>query len=74
MHVAVGNGDQPDRAAAIQRLLDASPLAGAHQRMIEPLEVAEAVLYLVSDAATMVTGTCIALDGGKSLGVPPKTS
>jgi hypothetical protein len=29
------------------------------------------VLYLVSDAATMVTGTMIAIDGGKSLGVPP---
>ena len=63
---------QPDRAAAVQQLLDASPLAGAYHRMIEPREVAEAVLYLASDAATMVTGTCIAIDGGKSLGVPPR--
>jgi len=30
------------------------------------------VLYLVSEAAAMVTGTSIAIDGGKSLGVPPK--
>jgi NAD(P)-dependent dehydrogenase (short-subunit alcohol dehydrogenase family) len=40
--------------------------------MITPLEVAEAILYLVSDAATFVTGTLIAIDGGKSLGVPPR--
>jgi len=29
------------------------------------------VAYLASDAAAMVTGTCLAIDGGKSLGVPP---
>ena len=55
-----------------QQMLDASPLAKAHHRMILPMEVAQAVLYLVSDAAAMVTGTCIAIDGGKSLGVPPR--
>ncbi|MBI3864784.1 MAG: SDR family oxidoreductase [Planctomycetia bacterium] len=62
----------PDRAAAVQNLLAASPLARAHARMITPDEVAAAVLYLVSDAALMVTGTAIAIDGGKSLGVPPR--
>ena len=41
--------------------------------MIRLEEVAEAVLYLVSDSACMVTGTAIAIDGGRSLGVPPKT-
>ena len=30
--------------------------------MIQPEEVAEAILYLTSDAAAMVTGTCIAID------------
>ena len=40
--------------------------------MITPAEVAEAVLYLASDAALMVTGTAIAIDGGKSLGVPAR--
>jgi NAD(P)-dependent dehydrogenase (short-subunit alcohol dehydrogenase family) len=40
--------------------------------MITPEEIAEAILYLVSDAAVMVTGTSIAIDGGKSLGVPPR--
>lgn len=60
-----------DRVAAIGQFIAASPLAAAADRMIQPAEVAQAVLYLSSDAAAMVTGTCIAIDGGKSLGVPP---
>ena len=52
-------------------LLATAPLAAAHGRMTSPDEVAEAVGYLVSDAAEMVTGTLISIDGGKSLGVPP---
>lgn len=61
-----------DREQAARQFIEASPLARAHQRMIRPEEVAEAILYLVSDAAMMVTGTAIAIDGGKSLGVPPR--
>lgn len=61
-----------DRDATAQLFIAASPLAKAHGRMIGPDEVAQAILYLVSDAACMVTGTAIAIDGGKSLGVPPK--
>jgi NAD(P)-dependent dehydrogenase (short-subunit alcohol dehydrogenase family) len=53
-------------------MINASPLARVHNRMMTPEEVAEAILYLVSDAAVMVTGTAIAIDGGKSLGVPPQ--
>jgi 3-oxoacyl-[acyl-carrier protein] reductase len=60
-----------DRDATILQFIAASPIARAHGRMISPEEVAEAILYLVSDAAAMVTGTAIAIDGGKSLGVPP---
>lgn len=60
-----------DPVALKQRFIAASPLARAHGRMISPDEVAHAVLYLVSDAAAMVTGTSVAIDGGKSLGVPP---
>lgn len=63
----------PNRAAAEQQYISASPLAKAHQRMISPDEVAQAILYLASDAALMVTGSSIAIDGGKSLGVPPKS-
>lgn len=61
-----------DRAAAVASFIEASPLARAARRMISPHEVAQAIAYLVSDAAQMVTGTCVAIDGGKSLGVPPK--
>lgn len=65
----------PDPAAARQGLITASPLVRAHNRMITPEEVAEAVYYFASDASLMVTGTSLAIDGGKSLGVPstPKT-
>ena len=62
-----------DRTVTAAQFIAASPLANAHGRMIHPDEVAEAILYLVSDAACMVTGTSIAIDGGKSLGVPPKS-
>jgi NAD(P)-dependent dehydrogenase (short-subunit alcohol dehydrogenase family) len=60
-----------DRDATAQKFITASPLAKAYGRMITPEEVAQAILYLASDAAAMVTGTAIAIDGGKSLGVPP---
>jgi len=63
-----------DREAMRQAFIDASPMARAHRRMMTPDEVAQAIEYLASDAAMMVTGTCIAIDGGKSLGVPPKVS
>jgi NAD(P)-dependent dehydrogenase (short-subunit alcohol dehydrogenase family) len=62
----------PDRAELQRHFIDASPLARAWGRMITPDEVAEAILYLVSDAAALVTGTALRIDGGKSLGVPPK--
>lgn len=61
-----------DPRALEQAMIGASPIAAAHGRMITPDEVAQAILYLVSDAAAMVTGTSIAIDGGKSLGVPPQ--
>jgi len=60
-----------DLDAAERAIIRASPLAGAWNRMIAPEEVAESILYLCSDAAVMVTGTALAIDGGKSLGVPP---
>jgi NAD(P)-dependent dehydrogenase (short-subunit alcohol dehydrogenase family) len=60
-----------NRELATRRLIEASPMAKAYGRMISAEEVAQAVLYLVSDYAAMVTGTFIAIDGGKSLGVPP---
>lgn len=61
-----------DRQEVVRQLISASPLARAWDRMISPTEVAEAIAYLASDAAKMITGTSIAIDGGKSLGVPPQ--
>jgi 3-oxoacyl-[acyl-carrier protein] reductase len=60
-----------DPQAAAQALIAASPWAKAQGRMISPEEVAQAILYFASDAAAMVTGAALAIDGGKSLGVPP---
>ena len=63
--------ESSDPAAARRRLIAASPMAAAYGRMGNPEEIAQAVAYLASEAAAMVTGTCLAIDGGKSLGVPP---
>ncbi len=60
-----------DANEAARRYLQASPLANAHGRMISPMEVASMIVYLCSDAAAMITGTAVAIDGGKSLGIPP---
>lgn len=69
MNADLAAADDPE--ALRQQFIAASPLARAAGRMISAEEVAQAVLYLVSDAAAMVTGTAVAIDGGKSLGVPP---
>lgn len=67
-----GLSEFEDRDAAVRKFIYASPLARALDRMISPEEVADSILYLVSDAAIMVSGTAVTIDGGKSLGVPPE--
>jgi NAD(P)-dependent dehydrogenase (short-subunit alcohol dehydrogenase family) len=59
-----------DPAAELAATIAAAPLAAAAGRLIEPDEVAAAVLYLCSDQASMVTGAVIAVDAGKSAGIP----
>ena len=49
--------DQPE---IMERILAATPLG----RLAEPEEVAAAILFLASPAASMVTGHCLAVDGG----------
>ena len=49
-----------DDQAMAQGLLANTPLG----RLAEPAEIAAGILYLVSDAAAMVTGHTLAIDGG----------
>ena len=69
--VNAGLDAAPDRKKALRELIESTPLTRAYNRLQTPKEIAHCVLYLVSDAATMVTGTVISIDGGKSLGVAP---
>lgn len=46
--------------AMVQQLLDATPMG----RFVEPEEVAAAIAFLCSDAASMITGAILPIDGG----------
>lgn len=70
MNDDIANAADPD--GLTQAMILASPIAAAQNRMIRPQEVASAICYLASEDAIMVTGTSLRIDGGKSLGVPPK--
>jgi NAD(P)-dependent dehydrogenase (short-subunit alcohol dehydrogenase family) len=50
----------PNRSALVQRVLSGIPIG----RMGEPREIVGPVLFLVSDAASMVTGVLLPVDGG----------
>ena len=52
--------ERDDPAAARQELVDRQPMG----RLGTPEEIAQAALYLASDAATFVTGTTLVIDGG----------
>ena len=54
----------PDDNPETRRRLSQTPVG----RMGEPDDVAEAVLYLVSDRASFVTGAELVIDGGQTLG------
>ena len=46
--------------ALVERLLEATPMG----RFVEPFEVASAIAFLASDAAAMITGAILPVDGG----------
>jgi NAD(P)-dependent dehydrogenase (short-subunit alcohol dehydrogenase family) len=50
----------PGRAALVERVLSGIPIG----RMGQPREIVGPVLFLVSDAASMVTGVLLPVDGG----------
>jgi len=60
-----------DRDALAQKFIDAAPLCKALGRMNTCEEIAATIAFLSSKTAELITGTMIAIDGGKSLGVPP---
>jgi len=60
----------PDPDAALASYLAKAPLAAAWGRLIEPREVAALVRFLCSNAAVMITGAVVAIDGGKSAAGP----
>jgi NAD(P)-dependent dehydrogenase (short-subunit alcohol dehydrogenase family) len=55
-----GNLADPDRRELVDRVVSAIPLG----RMGEPEEIAGPVLFLASEAASMVTGVLLPVDGG----------
>jgi NAD(P)-dependent dehydrogenase (short-subunit alcohol dehydrogenase family) len=59
--------EAPDPVAALASYLNKAPLAAAWGRLIDPDEVAALIRYLCSDAAAMITGATVTIDGGKSL-------
>jgi len=50
----------PSKSPLVQRVLSGIPMG----RMGEPREIVGPVLFLVSDAASMVTGALLPVDGG----------
>ena len=58
--VAAGGGERLDQDAVYQLYASRVPMG----RVASPREVAEAVLFLASDAASYITGTPLSVDGG----------
>ena len=54
---------QADPPAALQQVLSVHPVG----RMGTPHDIAEAALFLASDASAFITGTFLVVDGGMSI-------
>lgn len=58
-----GLAQEPDPQVARQAILERYPL----RRFAQPEEIAQAALYLASDASTYVTGIALPVDGGRTM-------
>ena len=58
------------RAAANPLVFEQLQQLYALRRISAPTDIAEAVAFLVSDRASMITGTVLAVDGGLTAGLP----
>ncbi len=58
-----GLAQEPDPQVAQQAILERYPL----RRFAQPEEIAQAALYLASDASTYVTGIALPVDGGRTM-------
>lgn len=56
-----------DSSEAGQEYVDSLRKATPMKRFANPEEIADAVIYLASDASSFVTGQCLVLDGGLSV-------
>ena len=64
-----GFGFDHDKSAELaKRVAEKSGVANPIGRSGLPADIAEAVLYLCSDAASFVTGTHLTVDGGITIG------
>lgn len=61
--------DQPEFIAAVEILAKTFPVG----RVAEPIELANAILFLASDESSYVTGTRLLVDGGSTTGMLPAT-
>ncbi|SFF45716.1 citronellol/citronellal dehydrogenase [Fontimonas thermophila] len=69
-YVASSGMDHYDPSFAhevIPKLVSLAPL----KRLAEEAEVSAAIVFLLSEAAAFITGACIKIDGGTSLGIGP---
>lgn len=65
---AMMNAPAEQRQAIVQAVADRSGRANPLGRSGRPIDIAQAVVYLASDAASFITGTHITVDGGLTIG------